>query len=56
MYTNYNYKHMSTIEILLLYHTPIQVCILNIITIYEYNRNIVIVSYSYTSIILSICV
>ena len=32
MYTNYNYMYMSTIEILLLNHTLIQVCILNIIT------------------------
>ena len=32
MYTENNYKYMSTIEILLLYHTLIQVCILNIIT------------------------
>ncbi len=32
MYTEYNYKYMSTIEILLLYHTLIQVRILNIIT------------------------
>ena len=32
MYTEYNYKYMSTIEILLLYHTLIQV--------YVYNRNI----------------
>ena len=32
MYTKYNYMYMSTIEILLLNHTLIQVCILNIIT------------------------
>ena len=32
MYTEYNYKYMSTIEILLLNHTLILVCILNIIT------------------------
>ena len=45
MYSKYNYKYMSTIEILLLYHTLIHVCILNIITsIYVY--------YSYISSIL----
>ena len=32
MYTEYNYMYMSTIEILLLNHTLILVCILNIIT------------------------
>ena len=32
MYTKYNYKYMSTIEILLLNHTLILVCVLNIIT------------------------
>ena len=49
MYTKYNYKYTSTIEKLLLYHTLIQVCIINKITVNEYNRNIDIVSYSYTS-------
>ena len=42
MYTEYNYMNMSTIEKLLLNHTLILVCILNIITyiyIYKYNRN-----------------
>ena len=36
MYSKYNYMYkstiLSTVEILLLYHTLIQVCILNIIT------------------------
>ena len=37
MYTEYNYMNMSTIEKLLLNHTLILVCILNIITyIYIY--------------------
>ena len=35
MYTKYIYTYMSTIEILLLYPTLIQVCILNIITKYH---------------------
>ena len=32
MCAKYNYTYASTVEILLLYHTLIQVCILNIIT------------------------
>ena len=44
MYTKYNYMYMSTIEIFLLYHTLIQVCILNISTciilLYKYMSTI----------------
>ena len=36
MYTKYNYMNMSTIETLLLNHTLIQACILNIENIFHY--------------------